>query len=423
MGELTRRLTVLASALLLTACTSTMGGAAVKAPESADSDGAIVALLDTGNYPTTAGPPVGTAGSLLAGEVLEAHRIAEDVAGPWQVDEKLIRWEPTTVRPLADDRSLSLLLGDPLNFVLDEQLPGIAVAHGFIAGFSSGRTAKGSDPAKALINAVLRFPDPAAAAAAATEMAAKDLGSGATPRRPLAIHGHPEATASVFDNADGAVVRSFAAHGPYVLYQFAEAADTDSSAAEDSSMSLTEVALNVQERLIDQFVPTDPAKLTELPRDPTGQLRARVLPSPGNIGGGAAVGAWGPAAWWHYEHDPIKSAAIFRVAGLQAVALELTTVYQTHNSAGAAQVADEIAAETGATADIKAIAGVRGLPSAKCFARPMGWKPITNGSLGREAWHFKCVSRADKYAFVAYSDDEKDVKQQTAAQYRILAGK
>jgi hypothetical protein len=36
---------------------------------------------------------------------------------------------------------------------------------------------------------------------------------------------------------------------------------------------------------------------------------------------------------------------------------------------------------------------------------------------------FKCVAHADRYTFIAYSDKEKDVKQQTAAQYRILAGK
>jgi predicted metalloprotease len=35
----------------------------------------------------------------------------------------------------------------------------------------------------------------------------------------------------------------------------------------------------------------------------------------------------------------------------------------------------------------------------------------------------QCVARADRYSFTAFSDNEADVKQQIAAQYRILAGK
>jgi hypothetical protein len=38
-------------------------------------------------------------------------------------------------------------------------------------------------------------------------------------------------------------------------------------------------------------------------------------------------------------------------------------------------------------------------------------------------WPFKCIARVDRYVFTAFSDNEKDVKQQMAAQYRILAGK
>jgi hypothetical protein len=44
-------------------------------------------------------------------------------------------------------------------------------------------------------------------------------------------------------------------------------------------------------------------------------------------------------------------------------------------------------------------------------------------TLHEVAAHFRCIAYADRYAFVAYSDTEKDVKQQIAAQYRILAGK
>ena len=43
-------------------------------------------------------------------------------------------------------------------------------------------------------------------------------------------------------------------------------------------------------------------------------------------------------------------------------------------------------------------------------------------SVARIFWHYKCVGRADRYAYTAVSGREDDVKQQMAAQYRILAG-
>jgi hypothetical protein len=73
------------------------------------------------------------------------------------------------------------------------------------------------------------------------------------------------------------------------------------------------------------------------------------------------------------------------------------------------------------------ISGIAGLPQAQCFARQNAadllGEPNPPLSFLRVAWPFKCVARADRYAFTAFSDNETDVKQQIAAQYRILAGK
>jgi hypothetical protein len=54
----------------LAGCTSTTSGEAVRVP--ADPNDPIVALLDTGSYPTTAGPPAGAVGNnnLAAAEPL-----------------------------------------------------------------------------------------------------------------------------------------------------------------------------------------------------------------------------------------------------------------------------------------------------------------------------------------------------------------
>jgi hypothetical protein len=80
-----------------------------------------------------------------------------------------------------------------------------------------------------------------------------------------------------------------------------------------------------------------------------------------------------------------------------------------------------------ATEKAHQISGITGLPQAQCFARQnaadlLGEAPWPLSFL-RVAWPFKCVARADRYTFTAFSANETDVKQQMAAQYRILAGK
>jgi hypothetical protein len=179
---------------------------------------------------------------------------------------------------------------------------------------------------------------------------------------------------------------------------------------------LVENALGNQERLIDQFVATDPAKLADLPLDPTGKLLARTL-STSDIDATFVVGVWQPRAWLHLEDDPIAAAASYAAAGVEVVARGLTTVYQTHDTSGAARMVQRLASNPGLW--IKPITGVPGLPAAKCFAREHSSGAPTIREMNA---HFRCIASADRYTFIAYSDKEKDVKQQAAAQYRILAG-
>lgn len=122
---------------------------------------------------------------------------------------------------------------------------------------------------------------------------------------------HPDFYASASDS-DGAVVRGFTAHGPYVLYQLVAAPETVTAC--DNVIRTVENQLD----LIDHYVPTDPAKMAaDLPNDPTGYLKARTLQSsddrrPFN-------GGWRPEAWLHFESNPVQAASLFRDAGLEWV--------------------------------------------------------------------------------------------------------
>jgi hypothetical protein len=408
---------------VLAGCSSTVTGLAVKAPESSDSDGASVALMDTGAYETAASHPYGTAGADRAGQaVLESQRLADFTVGPWQVDDA-IRFRSgvldtaiTGVMPDAATIARAKALADP---VVD-----VVGAHGLVAGFSTLRvTGRGADQARGLQNMVLRFPDPGAAAAAASEMAAKDPGPvGALPPYPVPIIGHPEALATGYDLADRThILHSYTARGPYVLVQLAQAADKMLGMKLDV---LVQGVLNLQTSLIDQFAPTPLDKLADLPLDPTGQLLAHTLQAPDKKAP-SNIGAWKPAGWLHFEDDPVTAATLFTTAGVDAVGQRLATVFQTRNADSATRMADELSATLRASDGIRALPEeVRGLPGARCFERVKDGLPDTAAvSWQRILWHFKCVASADRYAFTTFSAAKEDVMQQISAQYRILAGK
>ncbi|HEX7824470.1 MAG TPA: hypothetical protein VF477_06195, partial [Mycobacterium sp.] len=217
---------LVASVLVVAACgnhTGSTGGTAA-APSSAATTSAAPAvvdpkLLDVGKYPTVPFPPLGVAGSPEAGAVADAKQMANFVVGPWEIDEKLIN--PYLDSFYVIDTAAALMGLGP------DTVAAAAGKRGLINGFASER----EDTDKTvLVNAVLRFPDPSAAAAAATEMAdaaTKVAIAGSTPTV-VAIPGHPDAMASTYpytphgSDKTRATIRSFTPHGPYVLMQFVQ---------------------------------------------------------------------------------------------------------------------------------------------------------------------------------------------------------
>src|SRR4051812_21390819 len=257
-----------ATAMLLASCSTAINGEAVKAAGGPPPGQIDVALLDVGNYPTKP-RPVGTAGNPELGAIVEGQRMANYVTGPWEVD-------PTLIRGSANG-ALVIKNAGAVKFVLPEPLAAPAARHNFITGYY---TAREDTDHKELDNAVLRFADPASAADAA-----KEIGDAAAaepvvnpPVTPAPIPGHPDTAGLSQTFTESAKklqwtqVRAFTAHGPFVLVMSAQATDNL-----DTAVGLIAKALDLQVPLIDQFTPTDSARLAELPVDPTGLL-ARTLP-------------------------------------------------------------------------------------------------------------------------------------------------
>ncbi len=427
-----------ACAAVLAACTATTAGVAVKPPGGGDE--AVVSLMDTGGYRTTPGPPPGNAGAdRMAAAHAEAQRMAPFVVGPWQVDAGLVNLDFLASVPLDAPFNVATALSYPmLSDALPNQTGDVVAAHGFVAGLTTGRTGRGN--VSRLQHAVLRFPDAGAAAAATRELSAIPAGDAIRPvslapvltaeREPLspwqpgacaefasgAVHPDVAASAGLGERF---IVRSFTAHGPYVLYQFA-VGRTLSTAC----VAIVEL-LASQESRLDQFVPTELAKMADLPVDPSGQLSARTLSGPSGRTPFSG-GMWEPSGWLHFEPaDPTKAQVLFASAGVDWISQVLTRVYQARDPAGAGQLTDRLLSDTRALPDVAPTAsGVPGLPAAKCFNRS-GWQQFHSDVMVANSsvyWHFSCIAQTGRYAFTAYSDQEQDVKQQISAQYRILAG-
>lgn len=396
-------LVALAGAVTLVGCQSTE-------PATTPADPSVAAGLDTGPYNTEPGAAAGPAGE--DGAAVEARRMADHVAGPWRVDDTLTGRMPLIVTM----RTGPVGAGpESLRQVLPSGLDGVAAAHGFLTGFSSYRSAV-DDDAVNLTNAVLRFPDPEGAAAAATEMAAA-LEESYTP---VPVEGRPETTARIDRDGTRVFVESFTPRGPFVLYQSAvtgtEPADPDGAA-----FALIGRTLDAQEPLLDDFEATETAALPELPKDPSADLLARTLTAPGNKVPGLSVGVWRPAGWLHFEDDPLSAAPLFDDTGVEWVSQMLATVYQARDEQAAAHLADGLADAATVQPDVVELDGVDGLAGARCFERTQGAAaPTDPPSVQRMVWHTKCVAHTDRYVFTTFSQTETDAKQQLSAQYRIL---
>ncbi|WP_186244498.1 DUF7373 family lipoprotein [Mycobacterium simulans] len=394
---------VAAATILLPGCTSIIDGRAVLAPGAAGTDGVDVASLDTGNYPTTPRPPFGPAGDLRTGSWAEARRMATSVLGPWEADPSLDTYEQLNTGVVKGPSTVNFFLGSPLGDGLE--------GHNFVTGFSSARHS-GTGTYKGLINVVLRLASPADATATVAAMAAKTaaltmpFADKPITTQPFSIPRHPDSAAVTYrwtdprGGGERTSVIAITAHGPYVLCQSA-----DSAQSPDTAAQLIATTLELQQPLIDKYTPPPVDQLAQLPIDPDGLLAHTVPPAQDNQT--VEDGVYDQLGIRHYQDDPARTQALFKSVGLQQASYSVTaSVYQTVDTDSARRVVAELAAQAANT--LKPATGVAGMPHAKCFQAPLA---------------FWCVASADRYAFDAQSQHEADVHQIIAAQYRILTGK
>ncbi|MGE2818030.1 DUF7373 family lipoprotein [Mycobacterium heidelbergense] len=341
------------------------------------------------------------AGDAMHGGWAEARRLADNVVGPSEADSTLIDYAQIESGVVKDRDAVNSLLGAPMG----EGLAG----HNYVAGFSSARHTD-TGAYKDLLNIVLELAAPADAPAAAADMAAKSttltmpFDDKPIPTQHVSIPRYPNTAAvtyrwtSSYPNPGEPrfSVTAVTAHGQYILAQTATSAENADIAAQ-----LVATALDLQQPLIDQFRPTPVNQLAQLPLDPDG-LVARTLPAQ-QENETVNDGIYGRHGALHLATgDPVHLQALFKSADVQQVSYSVgTRVYQTPAVDSAARI---VADMTGP----HQVAGITGMPKAKCFAETLA---------------FWCVGVAERYAYEIQNEQETALHQMMAAQYRLLSGK
>ncbi len=424
MGIRKLALAVVACVCVVAGCSTTTTGTA-RFGGSLSDPGPDVSQLRTGNYQIKPSTPFFSAGpNPLTQSIIESTRLAEYVVGPWEIDSSVTKQGALGTGTMTSEFGVDVILG----VSKDNVMQGIARAHKLVAGFGSSRSAGARDTDLEIQNAVLMFPDEAQAAAAAGEFTAQfgPVVVDRIPTYPVQISvGASSVPAIGVDYGTGvSAVAAYTAYGRFVLYQFVNARATKSTRAPLRAELLTSDLLGRQQALIKSFVPTEPAKLADLPKDPSDdQLLSKTISTPDRQQG-VLIGTWRPRAWLHFESDPVSMTTQFERAGVQWVTQRWGRVYQAPNPDSAAQLLDFTTAALMKNSDVQLAGAVPGFPGARCFEHLQDYaRPDATVTWRILGWHYSCIARTDRFVFQVFADDETAVDQQISAQYRVLSGK
>ncbi|MGE2736244.1 DUF7373 family lipoprotein [Mycolicibacterium vaccae] len=352
--------------------------------------------LDVGDYSTEPIHGLGAAKTRELGSLIESHRLADYVIGPWEADPQLTR----------HSYQVALDGGSSVNAVLPGRISGAALRHRYVAGFMSHRD---NDVGGSLENAVVVFPDTSAAKAALQELieltATDPELSSAVP-----IPGHPDVATYIQKSVNDCCrsprsmdhLLAFSLRSRYILVQNAWFPDDPDLS---TAASLVRKAIDLQGPLIDTFTPTPESQLAELLVDPTGLL-ARTVPVSAAGSSSTDRAVYGLRGTLHFQFDPILSKEAFRKAALVQSAFAAAQVYETRTSGGAQLIAETFYDE--ASHDGVPRGGVDGIPDSSCVS-----------SISGSDEHLYCVTYVGKY-MIEVSSHESNAKQVLAAQYLLL---
>jgi serine/threonine kinase PknH len=364
-----------------------------------------ISKLDVGHYGTKprilSGPTTGDQGKFL-----EAFRLAEGIANPFEVDPKLDHlYGGATPDPKLAATSISGT-GTPLVQPVLEKY-GMISAY-MVQGYSTRiqdfvRTRNG----EALLVLLMSFPNDDAAARAATEMDAADFAVNPDNQH-ATIPGYPQAKAHYRPGYSS--VASTMAHGRLVVSTVAS-----SSTATDLNYFLQRVQrlFDVQVPLMDQLIPVTDAGLTSLPLDPDHMLtRAFVAGEQPKISD--LYGSIGPRAVVFCADTGALKEGLLAQAGVDRCAFTPDSqLLRAQDESAASGLLPKLVQANAEDLDHD-VASPDGLNNARCFEQKQEvWSDNAQARFG-------CGVSFGRYVAFVWSNEEKDARQRAAAQYAIL---
>ncbi|WP_067677429.1 DUF7373 family lipoprotein [Nocardia miyunensis] len=253
---------------------------------------------------------------------------------------------------------------------------------------------------------VMQFPDADTATRAAGDFYNADIGL--NKNQPLTVSKYPAAHAHWRPGT--ATVRSFIAHGSYVVAVLALAPSADPA----NLTTLVQKSYDAEFPLLDQLRPISDEDTVRLDWDPE-YLISRTLNSDkiGNIGYGDTNAAFGPRGIMHYMPDRAQAKKTFTaIEGVKFAKTDDALLVRTADAAAAHEVVrDRLTPQPFE----KAAAAVPKLPGSACVEN----NTDTDSYITPK--RYTCIVAYRNYLAYVDSDQLIDAHQRAAAQYALLA--
>jgi serine/threonine kinase PknH len=375
-------------------------------PSAAPSTKPNISNLDVGKYVTD---PRNISERPTAAEAkfVEAFRLADGLANPYQVDPIFVNLNGVaTPDPKAAATSITLTNTPVVQPVLEKygmisafQIVGISIPFAEYQRKPSGDL---------ILMTLSSFPNPDAAAHAATEMDQADFAV-SPDNRHLTIPGVPDAKAHYRPGL--ASVAATMARSAFVVSILFESSTVTSI---DPLITRAQKFLQAQQPLMDALVPDSEAGLMGEPVDPD-HILSRMLAAAGQPVVSEVGGALGTRASALCEDAASRKQGLLTTAGVDrcGISREPQLLRAKDDAAAIVLLPAMIQAQTERYVQ-REVAPPANVPKAQCFEQKQ------NVWAANERVHFVCGVIYGRYVAWVRSAEENDVRQRAAAQYAIL---
>jgi serine/threonine kinase PknH len=396
-----------AAVVLVVAVAAGLGIWQLTSSKSSQKQAVDISKLDVGHYGTRPRPLSGAV-TKEEGGYLEAFRLAEGIANPYDVDPVMDHLYGNATPDPKTAATTIAGTGTPLVQPVLEKY-GMITAY-IVEGISKRVSDFAREPSGELLLLMLTsFPNDDAAARAATEMDTVDFAVNPE-NKGVTIPGYPQAK-SHFRPGSPSIAATMAS-GRVVASVLAR---SDATPDLDYLRQRVQHTFDIQTPLMAKLIPGAEAGLTSLPLDPDNMLsRAFVAGDQPKVSAG--FGSMGPRAAALCADSQAVKDGLFKQAGVDRCAFSTDgQLIRARDETAANSVLPKIVDAARAEYIDHDVAPPDGLTNARCFEQKQEiWADNANG-------RFVCLVSFGRYVASVWSNEEKDARQRAAAQYAILA--